>query len=70
MSAILILIFFSLLVAVGFLLAYLWAVKDGQFDDKYTPSMRILFDNGVKKQNTPAGEIKNKDRKTEEIKKS
>lgn len=48
MSAILILILFSLLVAVGFLIAYLWAVKDGQFDDKYTPSMRILFDNGIK----------------------
>ncbi len=35
---------FSLLTATGFLLAYLWAVRKGQFDDKYTPSVRILFD--------------------------
>lgn len=44
MSVVLILIFFSLLVAIGFLAAYLWAVKSGQYDDKYTPSIRILFD--------------------------
>lgn len=44
MSVILILIGFSLFVAVGFLAAYLWAVKSGQYDDKYTPSVRILFD--------------------------
>lgn len=44
MSVILVLIGFSLLVAVGFLIAYLWAVKSGQYDDKYTPSVRILFD--------------------------
>ena len=49
MSVILVLIGFSLLVAVGFLIAYLWAVKSGQYDDKYTPSVRILFDD--KKEN-------------------
>jgi len=48
-SVILVLIGFSLLVAVGFLIAYLWAVKTGQYDDKYTPSVRILFDD--KKEN-------------------
>lgn len=45
MSVILILIFFSLLVATGFLAAFLWAVRNGQYDDQYTPSIRILFDN-------------------------
>lgn len=44
MSAIFILISASLFVAIGFLLAFLWAVKHGQFDDKYTPSIRILLD--------------------------
>lgn len=44
MSAIVILISFSLLVAIIFLIAFLWAVKSGQYDDKYTPSVRILFD--------------------------
>lgn len=45
MSAIIVLISASLLVALGFLAAFLWAVKSGQFDDKYTPSIRMLFDN-------------------------
>lgn len=44
MSAILVLIGFSLLVALIFLGAFLWAVKSGQYDDKYTPSIRMLFD--------------------------
>ena len=44
MSVILVLIGASLFVAIGFLLAFIWAVKDGQYDDKYTPSVRILFD--------------------------
>ena len=38
------LILMSLIVASGFLIAYLWAVKNGQFDDDYTPSVRMLFD--------------------------
>ena len=44
MSVIAVLILFSLIVAVGFLIAFIWAVKSGQYDDKYTPSVRILFD--------------------------
>jgi cytochrome oxidase maturation protein, cbb3-type len=44
MSVIAVLICFSLFVALGFLLAFLWAVKSGQYEDKYTPSVRILFD--------------------------
>lgn len=51
MEVILVLIGASLLVALGFLGAFLWAVKSGQFDDKYTPSIRILFDD--KKNNSP-----------------
>jgi cbb3-type cytochrome oxidase maturation protein len=44
---------FSLLAATGFLLAYLWAVRHGQFEDKYTPSVRILFDDKPKQKQTP-----------------
>jgi cbb3-type cytochrome oxidase maturation protein len=40
-----ILIGFSLIVAIGFLAAFIWSVRKGQFDDDYTPSVRILFDN-------------------------
>lgn len=48
MSVILILIIASLLVAGGFLIAYLWAVRSGQYDDKFTPSVRILFEDSKK----------------------
>jgi len=44
MSVIVILIGVSLLVAVGFLAAFVWAVRSGQFDDRHTPSIRILFE--------------------------
>lgn len=44
MEVIILLILASLLVAVGFLIAFFWAVGTGQYDDDVTPSMRILFD--------------------------
>lgn len=44
MSVIFLLIIFSLLLAVGFLVAFIWSVKDGQFEDDFTPSVRILFE--------------------------
>lgn len=43
-SALFILVLASLTVAIGFLIAFLWAVRDGQFDDKYTPKVRILLE--------------------------
>jgi cbb3-type cytochrome oxidase maturation protein len=45
MSVIVVLIAFSIIVAAGFLVAFLWAVKSGQYDDDISPSVRILFDN-------------------------
>lgn len=45
MSVLFILIGASILVAGGFLIAFLWSVKSGQYDDDYTPSVRMLFDN-------------------------
>ena len=44
MTSIIILIGCSLFVAIGFLLSFIWAVKNGQYDDTYTPSVRMLFD--------------------------
>lgn len=44
MEVIYLLIGFSLLVALVFLGLFFWAVRSGQFDDSYTPSIRILFD--------------------------
>lgn len=34
----------SLFAALIFLGAFIWAVRSGQFEDNYTPSLRILFD--------------------------
>ena len=50
MSVIIILLVASLLVAGGFLAAFLWSVKSGQLDDQYTPSVRMLFDDKVEKE--------------------
>ena len=47
MSAIFILIAASLTIAIGFLIAFIWSVKDGQFEDDYTPSIRMLFDDEI-----------------------
>lgn len=44
MSALFILIGISLMVAGSFLAAFIWSVGNGQYDDDYTPSIRILFD--------------------------
>jgi cbb3-type cytochrome oxidase maturation protein len=44
MSVIAVMIGASLVLAGGFLLAFLWAVRSGQYDDKMTPSIRMLFD--------------------------
>ncbi len=44
MSVIIILIGCSLAVALLFLGAYIWAARTGQYDDDYTPSVRMLFD--------------------------
>ena len=44
MMVIFVLVLASLVVAVGFLVAFLWAVRNGQYEDNYTPSVRMLFD--------------------------
>ncbi|MBL0176578.1 MAG: cbb3-type cytochrome oxidase assembly protein CcoS [Ignavibacteria bacterium] len=44
MDVMFVLIGFSLLVALVFLGAFLWAVRSGQYEDQYTPSVRMLFE--------------------------
>lgn len=51
MSALYILIGISLLVAGGFLCAFLWAVRKGQYEDDYTPSVRMLFEDEFNENN-------------------
>ncbi|WP_420570874.1 cbb3-type cytochrome oxidase assembly protein CcoS [Kordia sp.] len=56
MSVIYVLLAISIVVAILFFVAFIMAVKNGQFDDSYTPSVRMLFEDElvkdeVKKQN-------------------
>jgi cbb3-type cytochrome oxidase maturation protein len=44
MSVLYVLIIISILMASGFLGAFIWSVRSGQFDDDYTPSVRMLFE--------------------------
>jgi cbb3-type cytochrome oxidase maturation protein len=44
MSVIFLLIPLSILAATGFLLAFIWSVRNGQYEDTSTPSMRMLLD--------------------------
>jgi cbb3-type cytochrome oxidase maturation protein len=53
MSVLFLLIGISLLVATGFLIAFIWSVKKGQYEDEYTPSVRILFDDTKPEENQP-----------------
>ena len=44
MSVVFILVFAAIIMAGAFLIAFIWSVKNGQYDDTYTPSVRMLFD--------------------------
>ena len=44
MTIIFLLIGISLIVALLFLGAFLWAVRSGQYEDTYTPAVRMLFE--------------------------
>jgi cbb3-type cytochrome oxidase maturation protein len=37
----------SIIVALVFLVLFILSVKKGQYDDSYTPSLRMLFDDEV-----------------------
>ncbi|MFZ4436558.1 MAG: cbb3-type cytochrome oxidase assembly protein CcoS [Flavobacterium psychrophilum] len=52
MSVIYLLISISIVVAIGFFVAFVKAVKSGQYDDDYTPSVRMLFDDELRKTKT------------------
>lgn len=52
MSVIYILLTISICVAVGFFIAFIIAVRTGQYDDSYTPSIRMLFEDELKKEST------------------
>jgi cbb3-type cytochrome oxidase maturation protein len=59
MEVIIILILFSVVIAGGFLAAFIWANKSGQYDDTYSPSVRMLFDE-KKKEKQPKNKPESK----------
>lgn len=58
MSALFLLIGISIVVAGAFLTAFLLSVKSGQYDDDYTPSVRMLFDDAPAHNDTTNSETK------------
>ena len=53
MSVIYILLAVSVTVAIVFFIAFIVAVKRGQYDDSYTPSVRMLFEDELVKEKKP-----------------
>lgn len=58
MSVIIILLIASISVAALFLFAFIWSVRNGQFRDEISPSVRILFDDKPSGNKDPALLIK------------
>ncbi|MAO11204.1 MAG: cbb3-type cytochrome oxidase assembly protein CcoS [Flavobacteriaceae bacterium] len=50
MSIIYVLLSISVLVAIVFFIAFIISVKKGQYDDTYTPSVRMLFEDELVKE--------------------
>ena len=61
MSVIYILLAISILVAIVFFAAFIIAVKRGQYDDSYTPSVRMLFEDELVKDKSEKPLETNKD---------
>ena len=53
MSIIYMLLAISVVVALVFFAAFIFSVKRGQYDDTYTPSVRMLFEDELKEEPTP-----------------
>jgi cbb3-type cytochrome oxidase maturation protein len=49
MSVLILLIASGGAVASGFLIAFVWAVRSGQFDDTTTPAVRVLVDDASRR---------------------
>jgi cbb3-type cytochrome oxidase maturation protein len=58
MSVIYILLSISVIVAIIFFIAFIIAVKKGQYDDSYTPSIRMLFEDELIKEKTKPSKTK------------
>lgn len=55
MTVVYVLLPLAVILAVGFVAMFIWATRDGQFDDVRTPQLRILFDDDPVTQAEPPG---------------
>jgi len=55
MSVVIILVFAAIVMAGAFLVAFIWSVKSGQYEDTYTPSVRMLFEDPALKEDPKDG---------------
>ncbi|QCW99506.1 cbb3-type cytochrome oxidase assembly protein CcoS [Aggregatimonas sangjinii] len=72
MNVIYLLLTLSIVVALVFFVAFILSVRNGQYDDSYTPSVRMLFEDELvgaevsvdKKKNSPlnSGEVEEKEK--------
>jgi cbb3-type cytochrome oxidase maturation protein len=64
MTVIFMLIGISVLLGGGFLVAFFWSVRNGQNEDLYTPSVRMLFEDETKPSKKEHKPVKSKQPKT------
>lgn len=60
MNVIYLTLIISTLVAIVFFVIFILSLKSGQYDDTYTPSVRMLFDDELVKEKTSKTSINNK----------
>jgi cbb3-type cytochrome oxidase maturation protein len=61
MSVIYVLLAVSIIIAIAFFVAFILAVKKGQYDDSYTHSVRMLFEDELVKENSKKSILTKKD---------
>ncbi|MGB5665845.1 MAG: cbb3-type cytochrome oxidase assembly protein CcoS [Maribacter sp.] len=61
MSVIYVLLTISIIVAVIFFTAFIVSVRSGQYDDSYTPSVRMLFEDELVKPTSQKGRENSKE---------
>ena len=58
----------SVVVAVTFFVAFILSVKKGQYDDTYTPSVRMLFEDELVNEEYPETKVSKETSKTNNTK--
>ena len=65
MSVLFVLILISGIIAAAFLIGFIWSVRTGQYDDTYSPSVRMLFNDNKDDKNKTRSELENEEKAPE-----